>query len=79
MPTVLRIRSYSVGFYAADRDEPEHVHVRQERREAKYWLVPFLRLARNKGFRPHELTEIEKILNQNLSSILETWNAYFRR
>ena len=49
----------------------------KERNEAKYWLQPFIRLARNKGFRPHELTEIERILEQNLDSIVRTWNEYF--
>ena len=37
MPTVLRVRGYAIGFYAADGDEPQHVHVKMERKEAKYW------------------------------------------
>jgi hypothetical protein len=78
MPTLFRIRGYHVAFYAADRNEPPHVHVTHENKEAKFWMTPFVRLARNKGFRPHELTEIEKVIVARAEEILETWHGYFR-
>ncbi len=61
----------------ADGDEPAHVHVKRERMEAKFWLVPFVRLAKNKGFRPHDLNVIERLLTENRDELLETWNVCF--
>jgi len=77
MPTVLRLKGFRFSFFVADRDEPAHVHVTREANEAKYWLIPFVRLAKNKGFRPHDLEVIERLLNENRDVLLETWNAYF--
>jgi hypothetical protein len=78
MPTILRKKGYRFAFFAADADEPVHVHVSKDAKEAKYWLEPFVRLSKNKGFRPHELTEIERILRSNREEMIEVWNGYFR-
>ncbi len=59
MPVVLRIKGYRFWFYEADLDEPPHVHVGKDRKEAKYW-IDSIRLARAGRFRNHELNEIEK-------------------
>jgi len=53
------------------------VHVTREKMEAKFWLVPLIRLSNNKGFRPHHLNEIERLLAKNREDLLERWNAYF--
>ena len=47
MPTVLRIGPYRFGFYASDRNEPSHVHVKRERKEAKFWIDPVVELEWN--------------------------------
>ena len=72
MPVILRIKGYRFRFYEADLDEPPHVHVAQEAREAKYWMTP-IALARSRGFREHELNEIERILVEYKDDILEAW------
>ena len=61
MPVVLRVKGYRFRFYESDLDEPPHVHVRKERKKAKFWLTP-VALAHSKGFRDHEQGEIERIL-----------------
>ena len=73
MPVVLRERGYAVFFYMYDLEEQIHVHVRSSRKEAKYWLNP-LALAWNKGFREHELNQIEQILHRNHDRIVTFWN-----
>jgi hypothetical protein len=78
MPTVLRQKGFRVAFYVADGDEPPHVHVDCENKEAKFWMTPFVRMANNKGFNAHDLNVIVRILRENQDAILETWNAYFR-
>jgi hypothetical protein len=44
----------------------------EEVKEAKYWLAS-IALARSKGFRDHELNEIEQILVEYQEDILEAW------
>lgn len=72
MPVVLRVRGYRFWFYEADLDEPAHVHVGRESKEAKYWLEPVV-LARTGRFAPHELREIERILVEFQQELLLAW------
>jgi len=53
------------------------IHVRKARNEAKFWLVPEIELARNKRFRPHELSQIERIIQEYHDKLIEEWHAYF--
>ncbi len=72
MPVVLRVKGYRFWFYEADLNEPPHIHVGKEGNEAKYWMMP-MALARSKGFRTHELNEIERILVEYNEDIMEAW------
>ncbi|MBI3194298.1 MAG: DUF4160 domain-containing protein [Ignavibacteriae bacterium] len=72
MPVVLRIRGYRFWFYEADLVEPPHVHVGRENNEAKFWLNS-LSLVRSRGFKEHELNEIEKILKEHKEDIITAW------
>ena len=72
VPTILRIRGFRIGFYCADLAEPIHVHVRRQGGEAKYWINP-IELAQSKGFRPHELSDIQRILEKHRDQILAAW------
>ena len=72
MPVVLRVKGYRFWFYEADLDEPPHIHVGKEGKEAKYWLNP-IALARSRRFRQQELYEIERILAEYRNDILEAW------
>lgn len=72
MPTILRIRGFRIGFYFADLGEPIHVHVRRQGGEAKYWMDP-IDLAESRGFRPHELTDIQRILAEHTDQIFAAW------
>lgn len=76
MPEVLRHRGYRVGFFSSDWNEPCQVHVSKGGRAAKFWLKP-VRLARNAGFRPHELRTIALLLEQHEEEIWHAWNDYF--
>tara|TARA_B100001939_G_C16783866_1_gene548161 strand:- start:544 stop:786 length:243 start_codon:yes stop_codon:yes gene_type:complete len=78
MPTVLRIKGYRFFFFAADRFEPPHIHVAKDDRAAKFWLEP-VRQAYNEGFRPHELNEIRRIIDEHLDQLSDVWYAYFSK
>lgn len=74
MPVVLRIRGYRFWFYSADLDEPPHVHVGRDGKEAKYWLDP-LALVRPGRFREQELSEIARILTEFRNDVLDAWET----
>jgi Domain of unknown function (DUF4160) len=72
MPTILRRGPYRFYFFSHEPNEPPHVHVDRDLESAKFWLEP-VRLARNRGFRAHELTVIEREVRMNLNHLLEAW------
>ena len=43
--------------------------------QAKFWLEP-ARLQRNVGFRASELRQIERIIREQQTFLLEAWNEY---
>ncbi len=76
MPTVLREGPYRFYFVSHDLYEPPHVHVDRDEDAAKFWLEP-VALARNLGFRPHELRRLEGIVSEHRDMFLEGWNDFF--
>ena len=76
MPVLLRVRGYRFYFYSLENREPPHIHVAHAGRYAKFWLEP-VELASVRGFRGHELTEIERIVSEHRELFLERWNEYF--
>ena len=78
MPTVMRIGPYRFFFFSLEEREPPHMHVDHAGNYAKFWLDP-VSLARVRGFRSHELTEIRNLLEENLAFFMEKWNEHFNR
>ena len=76
MPTVLRVGRFRFFFFSNEGREPPHIHVKSSDDEAKFWLDPS-QLAANYGFKGHELTEIERIIEEHRQQLLETWHEYF--
>lgn len=72
VPVILRQKGFAFFFVMFDLSEPVHVHVRNGRNEAKFWVEP-LSLAWNRGYRPHELNEIERLIEANRGLILMFW------
>ncbi len=76
MPTILMVGPYRFFFYAGDSDEPKHIHVERDDKIAKFWLDP-VRLQSSGGFNRIEISKIHKIINENISKLMEAWNEYF--
>lgn len=76
MPTVLQDGPYSFIFFSSDRGEPPHIHVKRDEHIAKFWLNP-ISLAKNRGFKGHELNEIAQLIVRHRETLLEAWNDYF--
>jgi len=78
MPVALRVKGYRFFFFSLEGHEPPHIHVEQAERFAKFWLTP-VSLAKSRGFRSNELSEIQKIVEENRDTLLEKWNEHFSR
>ncbi|MFY9792564.1 MAG: DUF4160 domain-containing protein [Candidatus Sulfotelmatobacter sp.] len=76
MPTALRFGPYRFYFYSHEPNEPAHVHIDRDDASAKFWLNP-VQLAANFGFRAHELREIQLLVTERRTRLLETWNEFF--
>jgi len=76
MPTVFQEGQYTFIFFSSDKGEPPHIHVKHERRIAKFWLAPVV-LAKNKGFAGYELNQIARIIAKNETTLLEKGHEYF--
>lgn len=63
-------------FYSNDH-EPIHVHILKDGNEAKYNVSPIGQVY-NHGFKKHELSMIEAIIEENQKVIEERWKEYFK-
>ena len=77
MPTVFIHNGYRVSFYSYDLAERMHVHVFKSGRECKIWLDD-LALAFNRGFKPHEVAEIRRMVSERRAEIVERWLEHGR-
>lgn len=76
MPTVFTDGPYSFVFFSSDKGEPPHIHVKRERRIAKFWLEP-VAMTRNRGFPGHELNRIARLVAKYKPTLVEAWHEYF--
>jgi hypothetical protein len=78
MPTIFFKFGFRFYFVSYDCAEPAHVHVGDDKRKiCKYWLREgMIMLADNKGFTKRDLSKIEKIIQENYSLILTTFNEF---
>lgn len=77
MPKALEIGPYRFFFWSRENNEPPHVHVQRDTKEAKFWLEPVVELAGNWGFARHELNEVRRLVIANRDLLLERWHEYF--
>ena len=76
MPVVLVVGPYRFGFYALDRGERPHVHVRGGGGHAKLWLQP-VELATSRGYPRHRLVALVAIATEHEVFPLEQWDRFF--
>lgn len=79
MPTVLRIGSFRFHFYSDERQELVHIHVRTPEGECKFWLVPAIGLAGNRGVRPADLRRIEQLVFEHQHVLRRAFDEYHNR
>lgn len=62
-PVFRRENEYTFKIYS-NEEERMHIHVLCDGKEAKYWLEPKVKLAKNTGIPEHKLNEIKKIVEK---------------
>ena len=77
MPTI-EIGGYKFRFYSSDLNEPPHMHVIRDGKEAKVWLQP-IDVAYNRGHNKAKMNQILKLTRQNQQELLEVWHAHFNK
>ena len=79
MPVVFRQHGLRFHFYAHEGlpREPIHVHVARDGADAKFWLWPEVRLARDRGFGPRELRLAQEIAKERQQELVDAWNNFF--
>ena len=79
MPVILRLNGFRFFFYSNEGDprEPAHIHVMKAGTEAKFWLEPVVKLARNDGFDSRTVKELMLVIRHYQPMLLEAWNDYF--
>ena len=77
MPTIFTFFGLRFMFYSDDH-EPVHVHIKGGGREAKYNVQP-VEMVYNHGFKKHELSLIEAVIEENVEVITERWNEFFKQ
>ena len=75
MPTILREKGYRFFFFSNENQEPPHSHVQRAEHYAKFWLRP-VRLAKNKGFRRNEITDLGRIVRARKGLLLKAWYGH---
>lgn len=77
MPTVLRIGGLRFFFFSHEPNEPPHIHVDRGEATMKVWLDT-LEVAKNRGFRAHEIGGIVTMVEANRALLSEAWHEHFR-
>ncbi|MCC6916196.1 DUF4160 domain-containing protein [Nitrosomonas sp.] len=76
-PTVFREGGFR--FYFFSREESRmHVHVHGQNGEAKFWLEPWIELAKNYGLSQKELGEALYLIEKYEYDIRTAWHEHFR-
>ncbi len=77
MPTIFILFGLRFMFYSDDH-EPVHVHITNGGREAKYNVQP-VKMVYNHGFKKHELSLIESLVEENVDVIVDRWQEFFKK
>ncbi len=78
MPKVFEDSGFTFRFYAADLDEPVHVHIEKDDKAAKFWLDP-ITCAIDGGFSQRELRRIAQIIAVRQQEIADKWDEIEKR
>ena len=80
MPTIIRQNGWRIFFYSNEGNEPMHVHAIKGSTEVKYWIsqkMNMISYANSFNLTPTLKREIEELLIEHLSLLIQAWHTYF--
>jgi hypothetical protein len=79
MPKVFHWNGYRFHFYANEGNprEPMHIHVAQTGADAKFWLLPEVELAYNRGYNARTIRRLQDMVEQRRDELEDAWNEFF--
>lgn len=79
MPVVFRQSGLRFHFFAHEGlpREPAHIHVARAGADAKFWLTPEVRMAKNRGLDARELRLVLEIVKDRQQELIDAWNTFF--
>ncbi len=78
MPKLFEDSGFTFRFYAADLDEPIHVHIEKDNFVAKFWVEPIV-CATDGGFSQREIRRITQIIVARQHEIVNKWHEMEER
>jgi hypothetical protein len=75
-PTVFTYGEFRFFFFSREESRP-HVHVSHADGEAKFWLSPTVKLARNIGLSSQRIKDAERLVETRQQEIIDAWNIHF--
>ena len=76
MPTIFIISGLRFMFFSNDH-EPVHVHVVKGDAEAKFTVLPEIKIIYNHGLKTSDMKKAKSIIIENSEIIIERWNEFF--
>ncbi len=76
MPTVFIFLGLRFMFFANDH-EPVHVHVVKDATEAKFAVLPEIKMIYNHGLKAAELKKAKDLIVENAEITIDRWNEFF--
>jgi hypothetical protein len=79
MPVVFRESGFRFHFFAHEGlpREPAHVHIARPGGDAKFWLTPDVRMARNNRLTARELRFVQEIVERRRQELIDAWDEFF--
>lgn len=56
-----------------------HIHILSPDGEAKFWIEPVVALADYRGFSNRQITELKKVVEENVKEIEKIWKKHFSK
>ena len=80
MPVIFRWKGYRFFFFSNEGNPLEalHVHVQKGEAIAKFWIEPEVKIASSYAISASELNKLQKVVEDNIDTIRETWNEFFK-
>jgi len=65
-------------YFYSNEEHRIHIHYKEGRNKVKIWIEPEIEIAKNNGFKQHELNRILKEVSELKNEIITRWTKHDR-